>query len=194
MISWKVLYKLRIPESEKLKTVLELYELEIHQKKIGPRTKARVAWNVVLCCSNRASICSLALILLSQTRWIVMPCLCTSISLKPFVQTRLICGSWSAYMHQSPAFSFKHVWVVIPCLSASISLQPCVPNTFGLWLLVCVHASVNSPLFQTRLIVVACLLTSISLEPKWLRLTWIIPCKCLVFCVVRMVMGTSTVA
>ena len=30
------LYKLRIPESEKLKTVLELYDLEIHQKKIGP--------------------------------------------------------------------------------------------------------------------------------------------------------------
>ena len=30
------LYKLRIPESGKLKTVLELYDLEIHQKKIGP--------------------------------------------------------------------------------------------------------------------------------------------------------------
>ena len=30
------LYKLRILESEKLKTVLELYDLEIHQKKIGP--------------------------------------------------------------------------------------------------------------------------------------------------------------
>ena len=29
------LYKLRI-ESEKLKTVLELYDLEIHQKKLGP--------------------------------------------------------------------------------------------------------------------------------------------------------------
>ena len=29
------LYKLRIRESEKLKTVLELYELEIHQKKAG---------------------------------------------------------------------------------------------------------------------------------------------------------------
>ena len=31
------LYKLRIRESEKLKTVLELYDLEIHQKKIGPQ-------------------------------------------------------------------------------------------------------------------------------------------------------------
>ena len=30
------LYKLRIRESEKLKTVLELYNLEIHQKKTGP--------------------------------------------------------------------------------------------------------------------------------------------------------------
>ena len=31
------LYKLRIRESEKLKTVLELYILEIHQKKAGPQ-------------------------------------------------------------------------------------------------------------------------------------------------------------
>ena len=30
------LYKLRIRESEKLKTALELYDLEIHQKKLGP--------------------------------------------------------------------------------------------------------------------------------------------------------------
>ena len=30
------LYKLRIRESEKLKTVLESYDLEIHQKKLGP--------------------------------------------------------------------------------------------------------------------------------------------------------------
>ena len=30
------LYKLRIRESEKLKIVLELYDLEVHQKKIGP--------------------------------------------------------------------------------------------------------------------------------------------------------------
>ena len=32
----KGLYKLRIRESEKLKTVLELYGLEIHQKKLAP--------------------------------------------------------------------------------------------------------------------------------------------------------------
>ena len=30
------LYKIRIRESDKLKTVLELYDLEIHQKKLGP--------------------------------------------------------------------------------------------------------------------------------------------------------------
>ena len=30
------LYKLRIREFEKLRTVLELYDLEIHQKKLGP--------------------------------------------------------------------------------------------------------------------------------------------------------------
>ena len=39
------LYKLRIRESEKLKTVLELYDLEIHQNKLGPdyhRLKAMV--------------------------------------------------------------------------------------------------------------------------------------------------------
>ena len=30
------LYKFRIRQSEKLKTVLELYDLEIHQKKAGP--------------------------------------------------------------------------------------------------------------------------------------------------------------
>ena len=39
------LYKLRIRESEKLKNVLELFDLEIHQKKLGPdyhRVKAMV--------------------------------------------------------------------------------------------------------------------------------------------------------
>ena len=39
------LYKLRIRESEKLRTVLELYDLETHQKKLGPdyhRLKATV--------------------------------------------------------------------------------------------------------------------------------------------------------
>ena len=37
MTSWKDCTNfLRIRESEKLKTVLELYDLETHQKKVGP--------------------------------------------------------------------------------------------------------------------------------------------------------------
>ena len=36
MTSWKVCTKSRIRESEKIKTVLELYNLEIHQKKTKP--------------------------------------------------------------------------------------------------------------------------------------------------------------
>ena len=44
------LYKLRKRESEKLKTVLELYDLETHQKKLGPdyhRLKAMVKREVL---------------------------------------------------------------------------------------------------------------------------------------------------
>ena len=51
----------------------------------------------------------------------------TSISLQPFVQTR---GS---------------------LLYTSIGLLPCVSEPFELWILVCVHASVSSLVFQTRL-------------------------------------------
>ena len=43
------LYKLRIRESEKLKTVLELYNMEIHQKKAGPdyhRSKTMVKGSI----------------------------------------------------------------------------------------------------------------------------------------------------
>ena len=60
------------------------------------RTKARVAWNVVLSCSNRASICSLALFEYKHQ----------SVAL---IQTRLICGSLSVYTHPSTALCFKHV-------------------------------------------------------------------------------------
>ena len=44
------LYKLRIRESEKLKTVFELYDLEIHQKKIEPdyhRLKTMVKRSII---------------------------------------------------------------------------------------------------------------------------------------------------
>ena len=36
MTSWKDWTKLRKRESEKLKTILELYDMQIHQKKAGP--------------------------------------------------------------------------------------------------------------------------------------------------------------
>ena len=115
--------------------------------KCATRTKARVAWKVLLYCSNRASFCSHALILLSPTRWIVMTGWRTSISLQPFVQTRgsllytsislhpvfqtcLDCGYLFAYTHQSPALCLKHVWIVVSCLSTSIRQQPFVSNTF----------------------------------------------------------------
>ena len=38
------LYEYRIRESEKLKTVLELYDLEIHQKKLGPDCHRLKLW------------------------------------------------------------------------------------------------------------------------------------------------------
>ena len=50
------LYKLRIRESEKLKTVLELYDLEIHQKKIEPdyhRLKAMVKRSIEQAIRNK---------------------------------------------------------------------------------------------------------------------------------------------
>ena len=78
----------------------------------------------MLYCSTRASIRSHALI--------------------PLSQTRLDCGSLFVYKHQTPALCFKHVWIVVPCLCTCISRQPFVSNTFGLWFLVCVQASVLS--------------------------------------------------
>ena len=71
-----------------------------------------------------------------------------------------------AHTHQSPALCLKHVWMMVQFLCASVSLQPfdqtrldcgsllytsIVSNAFGLWILVYVHASVSSPVFQTRL-------------------------------------------
>ena len=50
------LYKLRIRESEKLRTVLELYDLETHQKKLGPdyhRLKAMVKRSIEQECTKQ---------------------------------------------------------------------------------------------------------------------------------------------
>ena len=144
----------------------------------------------------------------------------------PSVSNSLDCNDWLAYKHQ-PTVCVQTRLDYGSLLNTSISFhpvfqKPCVSNTFELWILVCVHASVSSlvkpvwmgipfykhqspalpdssPVFKLVWIMVACpctricqqpfvsntfvcgfcLLTNISLEPQWLRLTWIIPCKCL---------------
>ena len=93
------------------------------------RTKARVAWQVVLYFSNRASICSHALIILSPSRWFVMTCRVQASVYSPF----------------------KHVSNVDPCLRTRISFQHCVSNTFGFRFRVWVHASVPDPYLCTRI-------------------------------------------
>ena len=146
-----------------------------------------------------------------QTRLDCGSLLCTSISLHPVFQTCLDCGSLSAHTHQYPALCFKHVWIMVPCLCASISLQPfnqtrldCGPCCSQASFLVCVHASVPDPCLCARIRSHPCSNTfdygclfvylHLCLEPKWLRVTWIIPCKCLMFHAVGMVMGSSMVA
>ena len=56
----------------------------------------------------------------------------------PSVSNTFDCNALFVYKHQSTALC---------------------SNMFGLWFPVGVHASVNSPLLQTRVIMVACLLT-----------------------------------
>ena len=78
-----------------------------------------MAWKVVLYFSNRASICSHALILLSPSRWFVLQPFTKHVwivvlvvykrRVHPVFQTRLECGSLSAYTHKFPALCFKHV-------------------------------------------------------------------------------------
>ena len=122
-----------------------------------------MAWKVVLYCSNHASICSHAVIILSQTRWIVMTGWRTSISRQPVFkhvldcgsllftrisfhlvfQTCLDCGSLSAHTHQYPALC---------------------SNTFGLRFCVCVQTSVYSPLTKHVWNVDPCLRTRISFQ------------------------------
>ena len=118
----------------------------------------------MLHCSNRASICSHALILLSQTRWFVTTGCRTSISLQPFDQTRSKCGSL-LFTSIVSTLCLKHVWNVYPCLRTRISFQHCVSNTFGLWFRVWVQASASCFLGQTRLVFGSLLCTSIRLHP-----------------------------
>ena len=119
--------------------------------------------NVVLYCSNLASICSHALIL--------------SVSISLVVSKPFVCGSWLR-TRMSPAWSFKHVgWGFF--VSTNISLQPChqspvlCSNTFGFWFL-----SVYTHLSTALCFKHGCLWLFVC-EPKWLRLTWMsgVPCR-----------------
>ena len=103
----------------------------------------------MLYCSNRASICSHALILLSPSRWLVMTGWLTSISLQPFTK-----HVWIVVLDVYKIVStlcFKHVWIMVPCLGTSTFLLVPWSNTFGLRILVCVHASVPVPYLCTRI-------------------------------------------
>ena len=96
----------------------------------------------------RIHLFSHALILLSPTRWIIMTGWRTSISPQPFVQTRLDYGSLFY-----TSISFHPVFQ-----------KPCGSNTFELWILVCVHASVSSLSFKHVWMVFPSLSTNIGLQ------------------------------
>ena len=64
------------------------------------------------------------------------------------VSNSLDCNDWLAYKHQSTALCVQTRGSL---LYTSIGLLPCVSKPFELWILVCVHASVSSLVFQTRL-------------------------------------------
>ena len=125
-----------------------------------------------------------------QTRldWILV-CAHSSVSI-PVFQTRLDYGSVSVYKHLPTAPLIKHVWIVVPCLRTRISLHPVFQTRLD-----CGSLSAythQSPARCSNTFDYGCLFVykHLCLEPKRLRLTWII----LVFRVVEMVMGTSTVA
>ena len=115
---------------------------------------ARVAWKVVLYFSNRASICSHALILLSPTRWFVKTGgVQASVSSTVFSPASLTKheGLWSLlFASIVSTLCFKHVWNVDPCLRTRIRFQHCVFSCF---------------LGQTRLDCGSLLCTSINLHP-----------------------------
>ena len=67
------LYKLRIRESDKLKTILELYDLEIHQKKAGPdyhRLKTMVKRNIEQDLRNRICFLAPETEIMKETPWL----------------------------------------------------------------------------------------------------------------------------
>ena len=116
------------------------------------------------CCSTRASICSLTLIFLFQTRVTVMPCLCTNISLQLSLNK-----VWLVVPCMRTSIGLRllinHVWLVAHCLCTSISFQLCfstngqimvhyLPERMSLQpycgsLSVCTHRS-TAPLLQRK--------------------------------------------
>ena len=66
---------------------------------------------------------------------------------------------------------------MVPCLLTSISLQPCVSNMFGLWFLVCLQASVSSPVVRTRLDCGSLFWYKHQSPALWFKHVWIVvPC------------------
>ena len=79
---------------------------------------------------------------------------CTHLS----VSYSLDCNDWLAFKHHSTSFC-PNTWF----LAENKHQSPlCVSNMFGLWLLVCVHASVSSLCFKHVWMVIPCLSTSVS--------------------------------
>ena len=77
----------------------------------------------------------------------------------PSVSYSLDCNDWLAFKHQSTSLC-PNTWF----LAENKHQSPlCVSNMFGLWLLVCVYASVSSLSFKHVWMVIPCLSTSISL-------------------------------
>ena len=68
----------------------------------------------------------------------------------PSVSNSLDCNDWLAYKHQFTALCSNTfgLWFFVENKHQS---PPCVSNMSRLWILICVHASVSSPVFQTRL-------------------------------------------
>ena len=76
----------------------------------------------------------------------------------PSVSYSLDCNDWLAFKHQSTSLN-PNTWFLAVYKHQS---PLCVSNMFGLWLLVCVHASVSSLCFKHVWMVIPCLSTSVS--------------------------------
>ena len=81
----------------------------------------------------------------------------------PCVSNSLVRDDWLMYKHQSTALVQTRLDRGSLLFTSIVST--CVSNTFGMWILVCVHASVSNTAFQTRLDFGSLLCTSISLHP-----------------------------